>query len=205
VPHHTWTIIDAGAYKGKYTELCENSVGSDGHIYAIEPNPIFYAELKNKFGNGRHPNIRLFEAALGDEVTETTFYASDEFASTSSFNRDHAALFSGRSREIRVLQMTLDQLLENEHIEGVEMAKIDVEGAELRLLMGAAKSLENGIIRRMIIEVHEDIVGMADIKKFLSKYPYKIRVVMTTSARTRKYLYARYDKSKAGRISITAK
>ena len=51
--------------------------------------------------------------------------------------------------------------------------KIDVKGYELKVLMGAKKTLNKGIIDRFIIEVHIDQLNTIDIVKFLSEYGYK--------------------------------
>jgi hypothetical protein len=80
--------------------------------------------------------------------------------------------------------LTLDYLLEKspriigKPLQIVDLAKIDVEGYEMNVLRGAKKVLEEGLIKRFIIEVHKDQVSTEDIVNFLSTYGYKVDTVV---------------------------
>jgi len=82
--------------------------------------------------------------------------------------------------------------MEKYGIRQLDIIKLDIEGAEFKALLGANKSLRDGVIKRLIIEVHEDVVSLKQVKNLLSEYPYGLHVVINTSARLRKYLYAKY-------------
>ena len=57
--------------------------------------------------------------------------------------------------------------------EYIDIMKINVEGYELKVLMGVEKALSKGIVDRFIIEIHIDQVSSVDIVKFLNEYRYK--------------------------------
>lgn len=191
-PKQGWVVIDAGAYKGIYTEICSQLVENEGEIISIEPNPSSSEYLRKKFKSQNQSNIKIVEAALGDQDGYITFYSSKDFSSTSSIDKNHVIKFSTYFKSTRVRQCTLDTLIEEDQIRQVDIVKLDVEGAEFKALLGAKKCLNNGVIKRLVIEVHEDVVSTKQIKDLLSRYPYHLSVVINTSARLRKYLYAKY-------------
>jgi len=68
---------------------------------------------------------------------------------------------------------TLDDWLDASSIERVDLVKIDVEGAELDVLRGAARSLASGKIAALIVEFNEETqvaahLTAADIRDFLA-------------------------------------
>ncbi|GAB6948085.1 hypothetical protein JCM16161A_22150 [Vulcanisaeta sp. JCM 16161] len=51
--------------------------------------------------------------------------------------------------------------------------KIDVEGYEMRVLMGSRNALSKGPIDKLIIEVHTDQVRTIDVINYLGDYGYR--------------------------------
>jgi len=191
-PKKGWIVIDASAYKGIYTEICSQLVENGGEIISIEPNPSSSKELRKKFISHKTSNIKVIEVALGDQNGPVTFYSSKDYSSTSSMDEAHVVKFNSNFKSTQVQQYTIDTLMEKYGIRQLDIIKLDIEGAEFKALLGANKSLRDGVIKRLIIEVHEDVVSLKQVKNLLSEYPYGLHVVINTSARLRKYLYAKY-------------
>jgi len=164
-------VLDVGAFVGLYTLSVADKAG---FIIAIEPNIASYTFLINNIElNKLHPRVMTFNVALGDFEGRTMLYIEDWLAGSSTlFNSWHKDY--GHSLSIPVRITTLDNLLKSLGIDRIDVAKIDVEGAELMVLRGAMESLRTHLIRKLIIEVHLDIVDIRDVKGFLERHNYKV-------------------------------
>lgn len=116
-------------------------------IHSFEPDPNNLARLKvlaKELGN-----VHVHEYALWNEDTQLTFYADPHRGSSSSTQKIRA-----RQEEIVVNAITLDQILSKYGSKGVDILKIDIEGAEENVL-SAWKS--NIPVSFMIGEIHGDL------------------------------------------------
>lgn len=149
-------VIDAGANRGSYTlnaiSSCDKLV-----IYAFEPHPTTFVSLC-KSVNGLI-NVIPKNIALGSCSGTLKLYDYPTIDGS-----EHATLFqevitdihgsvNSVSHSVRVL--TLDEFLTNEEIKEVLLLKIDTEGNELDVLMGAANALKQKAIKAIHIEFNE--------------------------------------------------
>ncbi len=132
------TFLDVGAHYGYFTLLASVLVGDKGKIYSFEASPINYRVLsKNTY---ERTNIHSFNLAVSDEASELKFY---EFPNLySEYNTLDVSQFSNESwfyeykpREINVKSVILDAFLHDTKLYP-KIIKIDVEGAELRVING---------------------------------------------------------------------
>ena len=72
---------------------------------------------------------------------------------------------AGGEEEVTVESVTIDSFLSKRAVERVAVCKIDIEGAEIGALEGAAESLKRHAISHLIIEVHDNIIGDDGVKK----------------------------------------
>src|SRR4029079_16886107 len=72
------TFVDLGANIGYYTLLGARWVGSRGHVYAFEPDPIAYAYLVNNVANNRCDNITVINKAVGSTTGVVNFVAVEQ-------------------------------------------------------------------------------------------------------------------------------
>lgn len=122
-------VHDIGANVGFYTLLASVLVGPSGRVVAFEPLPRNLEFLHGHSGRNRRDNVRVIEAAVADAPGEATF---EDVAHGSM------AKLSARG-SIRVRLVALDELVERGEIPEPQMMKIDVEGAEVAVLKGAAR------------------------------------------------------------------
>lgn len=189
LPQNNWIIIDAGANLGTYTNACLQFVGKKGKIIAIEPDPQNFNILSEKFKNSS--NVLVVEAALAENNEEAIFYTNPDYCTVSSLFYGHVQNFSKNSKTYNVKKITLDRLIEEKKEHSIDLLKIDIEGAEFLALLGGIESLKNGKVKRIIVEVHEDVISIKDIKNLLKKYSYKTKIVYNISSKIRKYIYAK--------------
>lgn len=142
---HEFTCIDVGANIGSYSHAVKKNIDS-ANIYAIEPHPTAFEKLKlnsNRFG------YRAFNLALSDcvELVDIFDYVSLESKDDSS---THASLYKDvvsnkrheKVNQYKIQSITLDQFLIDQNIEHINLLKIDTEGHEFSILMGAKNALE---------------------------------------------------------------
>ena len=142
-------FVDIGANIGYFTVLAASVVGHSGRVIAFEPNPgprgmLQQSVSKNRLGG----HVRLFDCALADAGSKDTklYLSNDPWNSgISSMVPWQGHLDSGNLSENNVITVqtrTFDSIVEELCIDRVDMIKIDVEGAELRVLKGMRRLLE---------------------------------------------------------------
>jgi FkbM family methyltransferase len=120
-------FVDVGANVGHLTLAASSMVGPQGLVFSLEPHPKTVHYLRGNVAFNRAENVRVIHAAAGesDGATHFTSQRSDDL----NFVSD---------RGIRVPLVTLDSVLPPLPI---RLLKVDVEGAELMVLKGAAETL----------------------------------------------------------------
>lgn len=137
-------IIDAGAHIGGWTRSVLALTNGRCDIYAFEPVPDSYKHLeqiKKTFGN-----ISIFNLALGkeDAVLEMNYFFQRGSDCSTLYTRPE--LHDVPVKKISVRMTYLDRIAHNYGINHINFLKIDTEGAELDVLMGAKNLIENNKI-----------------------------------------------------------
>lgn len=152
------TIIDVGACIGDYTECFLEKTGPTGIVYSIELHPDTFNSLCKRFSNIK--NVNIINTAVSDIDGEVPFYAgADQYTNNiighdTSFNPNKEI---GKSNSCR-----LDTLLMN--CGNIKLIKIDVEGADIRVLKGISGIINN--VEYILLECHFD-EHWGDIKNIL--------------------------------------
>lgn len=128
-------FVDGGANIGLYTLLAAARVGPTGWIDAFEPSPRAAERLRRNVSHNGLLNVRVHEVALdtapGAIDLVVGWDVSNRIASAEDFQRAGDTL--------RIQAVRLDDVLAGNR--NYAMAKLDLEGAELRCLRGAAERL----------------------------------------------------------------
>lgn len=130
--HRGDVVYDIGAHTGYYSLLASTLVGSQGKVFAFEPLSRNIRFLQEHLRLNRVTNVQIMPFAVSDRS------GSARFSNGSSS-------FQGRltsDGEIDVLVVTLDELWERKELSLPNLVKIDVEGAELSVLMGAKELIQ---------------------------------------------------------------
>lgn len=144
-------FVDVGASLGQYTQLANKSI-QEGHIYAIEPDPVRFEELQrncHKWSRLSSNKLTPLNAAVADTQQKVKFFTTNSSTSGGLFKHPTQQK-AADWEEIEVDGLSLDTLFIED---GPDFVKIDVEGAELRVLKGATKILRDGNAK-FLIELH---------------------------------------------------
>jgi FkbM family methyltransferase len=136
--------VDAGGCWGETALWLAHMVGAEGRVHTFEPAPRNRDLLaRNLSLNPLHANrVTVWEHVLGARRGETAWIANrmaagvtvrDELAKVHSWDQSEHAL------ELRT--ETIDALVAQGAIERVDFLKVDVEGADVGVLEGAAETI----------------------------------------------------------------
>lgn len=146
------TVIDIGANWGLHTLYMSRLVGNDGLVLSVEPFPAACADLKWHLEANKCRNVRILPVALGDGNGRAEFLPGASASTGSLTSVRSESEMSARSFPITM--RTLDSLVEE--LDGrrrISLVKVDVEGAESKVLIGARKTLR--MLRpRFVIDLH---------------------------------------------------
>jgi FkbM family methyltransferase len=120
------TVIDAGANIGTHTVAYGEKVGKEGHVYAFEPFRLAFECVE--FNCRNLPQVRCFNAALG---------RSSGFAKVNLPNDANMGTATIELAADGVEVVTIDSL----PLLRCDFIKIDVEGFELEVLIGAMTTI----------------------------------------------------------------
>ena len=144
----TGLALDIGANVGNWTvALAERC----GEVHAFEPNPqCHHMLLGHLAGRG---NVRVFEAAVGDDVGDMLLRLYPHHSHASAYVGDELDTISrgDEVEKVTVPLLSLDAL--GYWMRPVDYMKVDVEGGEVAVVQGAARTL---VAWRpsLLIEVH---------------------------------------------------
>lgn len=147
-------VLDVGANIGTVALPLANAVkGGEGggKVYAFEPQQVVSELLKrNVIGNGLEEIVTPVQTALGhrddENVTMGATYfcpmnkavVEVDYKSPDKVDSGGVALGAGGER---VSMLTLDTFVAREELQRADLLKIDVEGAEPLVLLGAKETL----------------------------------------------------------------
>jgi len=167
-------VVDAGAHIGIYALKAANEVGVDGRVIAIEPEEKNYELLTTNIRINKHKNINPIKSALSDFEGKARFFIKAQSVSHSLIGKTWITPIVD-STEVTVT--TLDGLLDKLGITKVDILKINVEGAELKLLKGSRKLLEKGKISKIVATTHPPFKQEANkIRRYLEGFGYEVKV-----------------------------
>jgi len=127
-----FVFVDIGANAGAYTLFVANRVGRGGTVLAVEPHPVALERLRCNLALNGIEWVRIAPVALSDRDGSVSLFVDGRNIGSSSVaagSADHA----GAAIEVRC--RTLLGLLEEERLEDIDAMKVDVEGAEDRILL----------------------------------------------------------------------
>ncbi len=143
------TVIDVGANVGYFTLLAARAVGPAGRVHAFEPVPDTRADLVRNVELNAFRHVTIHAEALWDQEGEATIFLGPQDQKGISAMRP----FEEQAGKLTIQTARLDRFLPE--LGRVRLVKIDVEGAEHRVLRGM-----EGCLRRdgpdLIVELCDE-------------------------------------------------
>jgi FkbM family methyltransferase len=154
VPNDGDTVVDVGAHIGLYTLIAANRVGSSGKVIAIEPDPENFKILKKNVLLNQLSNVEALECAVYSTKEKLKLFLPELEEGRTIFNTVMQDRARTSNNFLEVEANSLDNILQSINIAEVNWIKIDVEGAELEVLKGAANTLALNKNLTLVIEIH---------------------------------------------------
>lgn len=150
-------VFDIGSCEGedaiRYASFFPHAI-----VYAVEPLPRNIPRIRENLVRHPRPNVRILPVALSDGVGTARFYVSSgQPPGETSPDWDHGNKSSSLlppeqhlavhpwvrfDEELEIETDTLERVCRREGVDAIDVAHVDVQGAELKVLAGAGPLLE---------------------------------------------------------------
>ena len=177
------TVFDVGANVGELTLLFSRFVGAGGSVHAFEPCAQTFGRLEAVCRAASLRNVRLNRLALAEDESPVSLHVYDE--DHMSWNTRAARPLEEYGIDVKPLAVeeapatTLDLYCEREGVARIDLLKVDVEGAEFQVLVGARRMLRERRVRRVTFEFGQTTFDMGNspdrIESYLHDAGYELR------------------------------
>ncbi|HEX6227781.1 MAG TPA: FkbM family methyltransferase, partial [Chryseolinea sp.] len=167
-------VYDLGAHHGFLSLLAGKLVGDEGHVYAFEPLPSNFEMLVGNVALNKVKNVKPIHLAISNK--EGSVHFSNTIHDTANTYVSRSPGYSPLNY-ITVPCNSLDNLVSSGRLALPDFIKIDVEGAEYDVLLGATNLLKenNPLIYLETHEIHNPGVEKMCME-FLGKIGYTNRI-----------------------------
>ena len=171
------TFIDVGANEGTFTLFASRCVA---RVLAVEPSSRERRQLESNVRRNRLRNVTIVPHALADQPGTARLRIAGKIHGGHNTLGEFAYQDAGDAGSEEVPVDTLDALVQRLGVGRVDAIKIDVEGAELKVLKGGRHVLTTGR-PILLIEANEAALlgqgaSTAALLEFLRALDYQIHV-----------------------------
>lgn len=198
-------VVDVGANIGWFTLIMSRLVTETGQVHAYEPEPSFYCRLKNHVAlNVNHKNISdnvyLDEIALSDVLEAGWCVKNGEpYYSSAIIHKVKPIVQPDDVDIMKVACVPLDVTWFSTR--RLDFIKIDVDGYELKVLIGAAETITK-YRPRMVIEIANN-ENAAAIVALLQSWNYTMKAESSMQIFSSNQIYDQF-RTGEGTINIIA-
>ena len=179
-------MIDVGANDGLFTIFAARRVGKKGRVLAFEPSTREFARLQANIRMNRLRNVKAFAKAASNETGVAQLkiceYGHEGQNTLGEFP------YAVKQAEVQVVEICrLDEFLQIEKLQRLDVMKIDVEGAEYKVLQGSEETIRKfrPIILLELLDkaLRHQGNSAAQVVQFLLDLDYNIYDFSTISGR----------------------
>ena len=157
-------VVDVGSHIGTAILYFHERYPS-ARIHGFEPDPRSFATLRSNVE--ALPGVTIDPRAVTGSTGSATFFSSEN-SLASSLVAD-----AGARRPLPVRTVSLDDLMDELGLDGIDLLKLDVEGAEYDVLSSTTRL---GSIRAIAGEVHPELIPCAPDEFFALLTDFDVRV-----------------------------
>ena len=173
-------LVDGGANVGLFSLIAAVAVGPGGRVLACEPVAETMALLRANAAENDFPTLELHEVALSDRPGRAGFTVFEAGSGLASFAPE-----DGGGRVVDVTATTLDALTAD--VAGrVAVVKLDIEGAEVKALKGAARLIAHDrpvfVIELEPGHLARQGSSVADVREILAPHGYEAYAITPGAA-----------------------
>jgi FkbM family methyltransferase len=181
-------VFDIGANIGAHTLGIAQSVGAQGRVFAFEPADFAFEKLRRNLALNPALAARTFPqqallTASSLDRKEPQIYASWPLQKSGAVHPKHRGQLVSTARA-RV--ETLDSFVACNHIERLDLMKMDVDGHELPVLQGASETLRRfrpTLVMEMSPYIHaEHNNSFPEFIALLKSFSYSLRDAASNDA-----------------------
>ncbi len=166
-------VFDVGANLGNYSNIARHEF-SDAEIYAFEPVEESFQQLNESTKNDT--SIHSFQIGLSQKSGKKDFYIYQQSEHNSSIE------IQGMNRQLvhqlEVDTMSGDEFMRANHIEIIDLLKIDVEGTEMDVIKGFSTAFSEKRIKICQFEYgYANITShtfLLDFYQFFNNFGYRV-------------------------------
>lgn len=170
------TLYDVGANVGAYSFVADAVAKQNCTVYAFEPSFTTFAALeRNILINECGSRFIAFQIALGatTQLAFLDYRTLNAGAAGHRISSDPSVVEPAAGLRQAIPSFGLDDLIRMLSLKPPSHIKIDVDGAELDVLRGAAEIFAGGSIRHALIEVDSPNGAGASVLSFMQEHGYK--------------------------------
>ena len=164
-------VVDVGGHVGIYSLMAFEKVGERGKVIVAEPEGSNFTQLQKNIAMNKIFNIFPFQVALSNYCGTGKLYLHSRMAKHTLL-----ALEKGNTTE-EVQVLTLDALLRQAKVTKVDLVKIDAEGAELEILKGGEKTIQDNPKIKFIIASYHYPEEEQKVVEFLEEKNMKTKIL----------------------------
>lgn len=152
------TFIDVGAHVGYFSMLASAFVGQAGRVYSMEPEARNFSHLLEHIELNNASNVMPLNMAAGASPGIAEFFVNADNDGGHALWEVGRHPFNERSRQApataRVYVSALDHVFETLNPGQLRAMKIDAEGAEFAILVGARRLIATHRVPFIIAEIN---------------------------------------------------
>ena len=191
-------VFDIGANVGVYSFVIDKHSRGRAKVYAFEPGGATFLQLTRNIALNRcDGRVIPFPVGFGATTALATFNYSSLVPGAALHAVGEPIDAHGRSFEpaLRqpILLFSLDDFIETFAIERPAHIKLDVDGSELDILLGGARTLSDPDLRTIMIELEPTTASAGEAMRLLENAGFKLASVRShgTATETSNYLFIR--------------
>jgi FkbM family methyltransferase len=137
------TFFDIGGNTGIFSLAAGRKLhGTGSRIYCFEPSPWTFSVLEKNLAQNQLTNVRAIRVALSEDIGEASLYVNASLKDALNSLEAPSHTDADVVGQVSVQATTLEEFISEHQIPRVDVMKVDVEGAELRVFRGARGLLE---------------------------------------------------------------